>query len=79
MMKTYVLMFQELTGEWVSVCHVAVVSWLYYSDVIRYAEECLLVGKCDGCYVGNRCVVYRVDDQAMFVLVLKDGVVEVYD
>lgn len=76
-MKTYVLMFQELTGEWVSVYHVAVVSRKHYRFAIRYAMDCLLAGKCDGRYVGNRCVVYSTDDHAMWELVCKDGLVEV--
>ena len=77
-MKTYVLMFQELTGEWVSVYHVAVVQRKIHGDVIRYAEQCLLAGKCEGRYVGSRCVVYCVDDHVMSELVCKYGhIVEV--
>ena len=72
-MKTYVLMFQELTGEWVSVYHVAVVQHKKHGDVIRYAEQCLLAGKCDGRYVGTRCVVYCTDDHTMSELFCKNG------
>lgn len=77
-MKTYVLMFQELTGDWVAVHHVAIDSRTHHRAVIRYAKECLLAGECDARYVGNRCVVYSTDDHAMWELVLDNGLVEVY-
>lgn len=77
-MKTYVLMFMEKSGDFVAVDHVSVVRRRSYVAAVHDAQSCLIVGRCDGRFVGKRCVVYCTDDHAMWELVLKDGVVEVY-
>lgn len=77
-MKHYVLIFQEITGQWVSVYHVSVVRRRSYVAALQDAKSCLIVGRCEGRYLGKRCVVYCTDDHAMWELVLVNGLVEVY-
>ena len=77
-MKTYVFIFAEKSGDFVAVDHVSVIRRRSYVYALEHAKSCLIVGCCEGRYVGKRCVVWCIEDHVMWELVLDNGLVEVY-